>query len=309
MIKLVGGSFLALLQLGARLSNSAYYADFSNYTGQVLYSSTTCEIEKPVFFVYIQDNSLYIVTRGSQDDEDFATDAEFTETVTDYGVFHTGFYNAAVYVYEHTKEYINSWNGPVYFVGHSYGAAVSQILTVMSYHFKNDIDAYSFAYAPMPAMDITADDKIQDRLYAIVNDDDIIPTLSVPNVYEKFHLLYPTIRYVPTDILVGTLDALLKLMKLTSAIDNGMYNMLWDAVPTIVNAAKEYEKGVKKYVRYPAGNVYQLKLNEPKTLSDAQVNPEIALNQLAVQVNSLNDHDCENYIAVVDQIIVDDNEE
>lgn len=309
MAKLVGGAFLALLQLGARLSNSAYYADFSNYTGQVLYSHTTCEIEKPVFFVYTQDNSLFIVTRGSQDDEDFGTDAKFTETVTEFGVFHTGFLNAALYVYAETKDYINSWDGPVYFVGHSYGASVSQILNVMSYYYNPDLNAYSFAFAPMPAMDITADDKIQDRLYAIVNDDDIIPTLSVPNVYEKFHVLYPTIRYVPTDILVGTLDALLKLMKLTTAIDSGMYNMLWDAVPTIVNAAKEYEKGVKKYVRYPAGNVYQLKINEPKTIEDAQINPEIALNTLAVQINSLNDHNCENYIAVVDQIIVDGNDE
>lgn len=309
MAKLAGGAFIALLQLGVRLSNSAYYADFSNYTGQVLYSSTNCEIEKPVFFVYTQDDALFIIIRGSQDDEDFGTDAEFTETITDFGVFHTGFYNAACYVYENTKEYINSWNGPIYFVGHSYGASVSQVLIVMSYFYNKDINAYSLAYAPVPAMDLTADDKIQDRLYAIVNDDDIIPTLSIPNIYEKLHKIFPTISITPADILVGTLDSLLKLMKLTSAIDSGMFNMLWNAVPTVVNAAKEYEKGVRKYVRFPAGNVYQLKLDNPKTLSDAQINPEIVLNSLAVQLNSLNDHNCENYIAVVDQIINDKNDE
>lgn len=82
MAKLAGGAFIALLQLGVRLSNSAYYANFSNYTGQVLYSSTNCEIEKPVFFVYTQDDALFIIIRGSQDDEDFGTDAEFTETIT-----------------------------------------------------------------------------------------------------------------------------------------------------------------------------------------------------------------------------------
>lgn len=307
MVKLSGGSFIALLQLGVRLANTAYYADFSNFSGQVLYSSPQCEVEKPVFFIYTQDNSLFIITRGSQDNEDFATDAEFTETITDFGVFHTGFYNAASYVYQAVRNYINEWNGPIYFVGHSYGASVSQILNIMAYHDNNNVNAYSLAFAPMPAMDLTADDRIQDRLYAIVNDDDIIPTLSIPNVYDKLHKIFPTISITPADILVGTLDSLLKLMKLTSAIEDGMFNMLWDAVPVFVNAAKEYEKGVKKYVRYPAGNVYQFKLNQPKTLSDAQINPEIVLNTLAIQLNSLNDHNCENYIEVVDQII-NDNE-
>lgn len=303
MVKLQGGILLTLIQLCVRLSNSAYLADFSNYSGTVLYESTTNEIEKPVFYVYTQDQALFIITRGSYSDADFSTDAKISETIQDFGVFHTGFFNAASYVYDQTKDYINSWNGPVYFLGHSYGASVSQILGVLTYHYNTSVDFYSFAYAPMPSMDLAADDRIVDRLYAFVNDDDIVPTLSVPNCYQKFHILYPTIHNIPTDVLVNSMNVIVSIMHLTSAIDTGMYSMIYNAIPEIVIAAKEYETGVPKYVRYPSGNVYQLKINEPKSLETARVNPEIALTTLSVTFNSLSDHDCDNYIAVVDQIL------
>ncbi|OHT03623.1 hypothetical protein TRFO_28945 [Tritrichomonas foetus] len=303
MVRLVGGVLIALLQLCVRLANAAYYADFSSFGGDVLYSHTVCEQERPVFFVYTQDGALFIVTRGSSEPEDFATDAEFTETHTDYGIFHTGFYNAACYVYNETIQYIVDWSGPVYFVGHSYGASVSQILSVIIHHFHPNVDAYSFAYAPMPAMNLAADDTIQDRMYGIVNDDDIIPTLSIPNCYQRFTILYPTIHNVPTDVLVDSFDTLLKILKFTTLIDEEMFEMIWNAVPTIVVAAKEYEAGTMKYVRYPAGTVYQLKKNNPKTLAAAIVNPEIALSTLSIALNALSDHDCDKYIVIVDQIL------
>ena len=303
-MKVAGGAFLALLQLGVRLANAAYYADFTSFGGNVLYQNLECGLNHPVFFVYQQGDSLFIVTRGSSESEDFGTDSNFTEVTTDYGTFHGGFYYASLYVYEQTKDYINSWDGPVYFVGHSYGASVSQILCVLTEHFNpGKVDFYSFAYAPMPAMDLSADDRILQRMIAIINDDDIIPTLSIPNCYQRLKILYPTFHFVPTDVIVDTFNGLLKILKFTTVIDEEMFQMIWDSVPTIVNAAKEYENGVEKLVRYPAGDCFQLKKGSPKTLEAARIDPEVELSTLSIALNALGDHDCDKYVEVVDEIL------
>lgn len=305
MINPLGGSLIALLQLGIHLSSSSYSANYSHFKGTLHSQSTISEFGKPVFFVYMQNNSLFIIIRGSITGDDYRTDAEISETTTDYGVFHTGFYLAATHVYENTKTLINSWRGPVFFVGHSYGASVSQVLMAMSYHYKNDLDAYALSYAPMPAMNITTNTHIHDRIITIVNDDDIVPTLSIPNVYTKFNFLFPAISKIPLDQLVNSFDTILRLMKLTNTADSRLLANLWNSVPVIIRSAQEFEKGVPKHVRYPAGAVYKLKINKPKTLANARINPETDLNAISTQLNAISDHNSDNYIKVVEQILED----
>lgn len=297
-----GSSLLAILQLGIHLSLSSYSANYSHLKGTLFSQSSINEFEKPVFYTYKQDNSLFIITRGSISTEDYLTDAEISETTTDFGVFHTGFYNAASYVYKNTKELINNWNGPVYFVGHSYGASVSQILIVIAYHYKKDLDAYALSYAPMPAMNLSADDHIQDRIITIVNDDDIVPTLSIPNVNKKFKFLFPAIEKIPFEIIEKKFIELLNLMKISNKEDTRLLKNLMTSLPVVIRSVQEFARGVPKYVRYPGGNIYRLKLNKPQPLEMCRVDPEADLNKLSLQFNSISDHNSENYLKVIEQI-------
>ncbi|OHT01972.1 hypothetical protein TRFO_31046 [Tritrichomonas foetus] len=300
----VGLQFYALLQLVVRLAESAYNNDFDKYPGQVLYSNLVCEKMKPIFYIYTQDGALFVAIRGSQDNEDFATDTMFTETKTEHREFiHSGFYGAAQFVFETVKQYTKGFTGPIYFTGHSYGAAVSQVMHVMQYHEDPTLDVTSFAFAPVPSMNLEADDEIRDKMYAFVNDDDIIPTLSIPNCYKRFTFLFPTLHDIPSDTIIDKVNSLLKIIKFTSILDSGLFNMIWDSVPIIVNAAKQYEQGEPKYVRYVSGTAYQLVEGKPKTLSKAKINQEIFLDTLSVTFSCLSDHNKENYVKIIDQII------
>ena len=49
---------------------------------------------------------------------------------TSYGTFHSGFFKAGKYVYESIKMLLDN-NTHVYFVGHSYGGAVSATCVAM----------------------------------------------------------------------------------------------------------------------------------------------------------------------------------
>ncbi|OHS95030.1 hypothetical protein TRFO_10746 [Tritrichomonas foetus] len=302
-IQKFSATFIALIQLCARLAQAAYDGNIdTKYQGQILYSNLDCRKEKPVFYIFKLDGVLYVSTRGSSDAADFATDVIFEETKTDYGIFHTGFFDAASFVYDSLKNYLDD-STEVRLVGHSYGAAVSQVLHVMLHRYNPSVRVTSFAFAPVPSMNQIADDEVRDDMYAFVNDDDIIPTLSIPNCYKKFTFLFPTLHNIPSDTIIEKVDGLLKIIKFTSILDEGTFNMIWDAVPIIVINAKAYEEDVPKYVRYVSGKVYQLKAGRPKALSRALINQEIFLDELSVTLNCISDHLMANYIKVVDEII------
>lgn len=173
----------------------------------------------------------------------------------------------------------------------------------MSYHYKKDLDAYALSYAPMPAMNLSVDDHIEDRIITIINNDDIVPTLSIPNINKKFKFLFPAIEKIPFDIIEKKFNEFLMLMKNTDADDSRLLNNLMKFAPIVVRSLYEFAKGVPKYVRYPAGNVYRLKLNKPKQLDMCRINPENELNSLSLQFNSISDHNSENYLKVINQII------
>ena len=296
--------FIALLQLVVRLAESAYNDDFYKYSGKVLYSNKVVAQCQPIFYIYQQDNDLYVAIRGSTDNEDFSTDMMFTETRTEYKeFFHTGFYQAAQFVFETVKQYTKDFTGNVYFTGHSYGAAVAHVLHVLQHHEDPNVKVQSFGFAPVPCMNLEADDDIRNDMFSFVNDDDIIPTLSIPNCYKRFTFLFPTLHDIPSDTIIERVNTLLKIIKFTSLIDTDTFNMIWDSVPVIVVAAKEYEKGEPKYVRYISGTAYQFVVGEPKTLSAGRINQEIMLDTLSVTLNCINDHDKENYVQLMDQLI------
>ena len=302
MANISSGSLLALLQLGVRLSTSAYSSNYSHFKGTLFSKSTTNDFEMPTFYVYTQKDTLFIIIRGSNSAHDYLTDAEITETLTNYGIFHTGFYKAALYVYKNTENIINKWKGKVFFVGHSYGGSVSQILVAISYYYKQDIDAYAISYGPMPSMYISADDPINERIITINNNEDIVPTLSIPNVYQKFKFIFPAIEKIPIDNLVKKFNKIFNLIKLNNTDDTKLLTNLINSIPTIIRSVQDFSKGVPKFVRYPAGNVYKLKLNRPKTLKNCKINPETDLNSLTVLFTSISDHNSENYLKVVNQI-------
>lgn len=300
-----GGIVPLLLQLTVRLAQNAYDGptSFSNMTGTLLYYTTVCQVHQPLIYVYQQDGSLYIITRGSTDAPDFATDTEFGELELEYGVFHGGFALAGQWVWSQVEEYVKNFDGPIYFTGHSYGAAVSGILHVIAHKLYPQKEFYSYAYAPMPAMEVDAAAETKSNMYGFVNDDDIIPTLSIPNCFERVKLLSPLISIIPTSWLVGQIRGVLNLVSLTSVLDDEYYQMLYDAIPGIIDAAKAYEKGEAKYVRFVVGQIYQIDSEEPKVLTDCLIDPQEILACLSLTFECITHHHCDLYMKAINELI------
>jgi hypothetical protein len=292
-----------LLQLTVRLSFTAYYPDdFKNFTGNVLYSTSTAAKSQPIFYVYSQDSGLFVIIRGSAETADYDTDADVTEVENEYGHFHRGFLAAAEWVWPQILPFLIAHEGPIYFTGHSYGGSVAAILHVFAHHRLSGKTLSSYGYASVPALSEAAAAPIRETEYVFVNDVDIIPTLSIGNCYAYLHETLPLLAFLPDSWLIEYLRGLVAIYEIAGLIEPDLAAVADEAIPVWVHAIKEYEEGKKFWVRYVTGQVFQLKLGEPRPLADCVVDPAEKLNMLSVSDEAFEDHHCILYVEVIDEI-------
>lgn len=282
------------------LSVAAYRDDFSAFNGTILYSNRNVDFEQPVYYVYALDNNLWIINRGAESLYDFVSCAEFNETTTDYGTFHLGAYKSALFTLKGARSYIESFNGTIYFTGHSFGATVAPINAIICSKDYPQKDINGIAFAPIPMVDDTTNAKYREKLATIVNDVDLVPTLSVANLYVTLSALVPFFQEIDEGALVAFLEGILDDFWLFLPTD--LYNALKEVIPAVADAILGYSHGEQRLIRYPPGHVYQLVEGNPRKLQDTEIDPTKSLNALSLSIWALTEHNAGAYQTVVDEV-------
>jgi hypothetical protein len=148
-------------------------------------------------------------------------------------------------------------------------------------------------------MDHDTADRYRDKIVAIVNEIDIVPTLSVPNLYNTLSALMPFIDSLPEEAIVDFLLDLLEGLKYF--ISDDLYESLKEVIPAVADAVFGYGHGEQRLVHFLPGHVYQLWSDNPRKIDDCEVDPE-SLDYLQLSVQGFIDHDHENYLNVVDAL-------
>jgi hypothetical protein len=294
----------ALLKLGMHMSVAAYQNDFKEFSGKMIDYNTTSDFEIAAYYVYELNGNLWVAIRGATGLIDFLTCGEFNETTTNLGTFHNGSYQASVYVYERVKKYIASHQGTIYVAGHSYGGTVAPVLATLILADFPDKDINALAYAPIPMMDNVTSAKYKERMVSVVNDVDLVPTLSVPNLYERLSILIPFFKEVDEQWLIGYLESWLDEFWLFLPTD--YYQALKEDIPAVVDAVLGYSHGEVRHIRYPAGHVYRMIKGKPKKLKDCEIDPVKDLNMLSINPWALLEHNAGAYRDVIDELPADE---
>jgi hypothetical protein len=111
------------------------------------------------------------------------------------------------------QRFIQIFNGKIYFTRHSYGVTVSPILALICMNFFPDKDISSMVFGPILMMNDKTRLKYRDKMITIAHDHDLVPSLSVPNLYERFTFCILLIKNLPEDELIKIVKTLLMLMK------------------------------------------------------------------------------------------------
>lgn len=292
------------LRLAMGLSYACLNDDFSYYQGKMLYDHYNSGFEEPVFKIYKLDGVLWIIARGSLNEEDRLTCAAINEVQTKHGIFHEGFYKSAQFVYELAKPYILDHQGPVYFTGHSYGASVASVLfTIFDDEFP-ERESCCAAFGPMPMMDYDTALKHKEKMVSVINHKDIVPTLSVENLYNRIKLLSPILKLLNKDQIIAILMKVIDLLNTGSIIDDNLYHMLKIVIPEVADGIIGYIHGKEvRYVRWPPGYAYQFQISDPKKLDDCLVDQTVEFTILSIYPFAFSEHEPSQYEKALNGII------
>lgn len=292
---------LELIRLTFAMVQSSFNGDYSKFGGKLVSYNQTAGIEAPVFYVLKRDDGLFVITRGSMEMNDYVTDVEFMETTNEYGTYHAGFFNASMYVYKHAKPFIAEANTPVYFLGHSYGAACATVLETIAGHDFPDKDINCIAYAPVPAISDELNKTFASKIVSFVVNHDMVPTLSIPNVYERFKFLF-ALKF-PRDKTITIVKTVLKGIDHYQKWSDDIYQSLIRSIPAIVNLLFDYHEKKSLGIRFIPGTTYHIYSKKQVVLSESIVDVRKKLNIMDIHLSSIRDHWPDVYQKGLDNII------
>jgi hypothetical protein len=286
-----------------RFALAGMSGNFSEFHGELLYANESDSYGVPVLFVYEQDGALWVIHRGTNSIYDWLTVESFNETTTPYGIFHNGAYMSAKNSYERSRFYIEKHKGPVYFTGHSYGSTISAIEMILGLSEFPEKDLNAIGFASFPMMDDNTNKKFRERIVTIVNSDDIVPTISVGNLYQTLGVLVPFIDMVPEDAVIEFLESLAD--SFSAFMPPDVYEDLKIVIPQVADAIFAYGHGEIRTIRYVPGHVYQVFPGKPKKLSDCEVDPTQVLNSLSMTATCIADHSESLYERAMEELPTD----
>lgn len=292
----------ALLNLTFHMSDSAYHGNFT-YGGQMVFKSEVVDIYKPVFYVYEYNNSRFVSIRGSQDVDDYTTDLNYFQIDTKYGSFHQGFYKSATYVVDLIRPYFKNYTGPVYFTGHSYGAAVATICAVILLQDIPNGDFNAIVLGPPPCFDYRNFGYIG-KIATFVNDGDSVVTLSVANAWAAIRHLFKSDDRVlePKEVENALMDMIKPLADWSQYVDlvKTLIKLVTVGIPDIIKCAL----GRLYPIRYPCGCVYIISQETQRSIESLQVSVEDKFSMVELSIDGINAHSRTEYIKSLEYVKV-----
>ncbi|OHT07704.1 hypothetical protein TRFO_24057 [Tritrichomonas foetus] len=307
------------------LSICAYTNDFKENTPNILFKNFDNKISQPVFYILNINKSLFIVTRGAASAADFQTILDMSETKTNCGTFHNGFYKAAKFVYNKVREHFNgnledqhpndefidksdnlleSYEN-VYFVGHSYGGAVSASLILL---FGN-LNYRAVIFGAPPVVDLEHCSMYNKCIASFVAEHDLIPTLSVPNIANQLRARMSS--SFEKENLPSEDEMINEFNKLLDSFDtdgvpagNEVVASLKKAAPLFIgNVVQLIRERLDKVVRYVPGCVYRITRESTARLIECKVNPTDELGILSACKSAVADHPPGSYESCLNALI------
>ena len=139
------------------------------------------------FFLAANKTEVVLIFPGSRSWGDLATDLNaFEEEFNDGGKAHLGIANLATKMFGELHQVLVRFSEkrklPVRIVGHSLGAGIAALLTLMLFSTVRDVHCYAFA--PPPCVDMTLAEAAESCVTSVVLRDDIVCRASRHNVHQ-----------------------------------------------------------------------------------------------------------------------------
>lgn len=271
--------------------------------GGLIYSYTDNKLYYPNHFVFNDTDILYVITRSTSSSVDWQTDFDLEEVNATFGnrtiKAHRGFYYSATHIYQNTKEYIKNFTGKkIIFTGTSLGGSVSAVLC----HIANtdpDMEGkeiIAIGSASAPCMEYVPP-QIQEKTLLFVNQDDIITTVSIPNIYDTYR------DSIEINNFQNQLLDDINQINSTSSLFNAVKNLVKQYINVVNALVMKYhnDKNAIK-VRYLWGKIMHLKVNSTNCFFNQTLVNTTSINRLNLWGTAFEDHSLSQYRTKVNKL-------
>ncbi|EAY11927.1 Lipase family protein [Trichomonas vaginalis G3] len=302
MVPNIPGFNILLVRLAMDLANTAYSGMRAFTGGTMMYNNSRSAKGQPVFYVYEKNSALWVCIRGSVSQADWETDFDYKESPHKFGNYsitcHGGFYKSAKFVYSKIKQLLYDYDGYIYITGHSYGASVSTIVSLMAMTDPNlagkldKIGGFCFAAAPSVNKIPSPYDK---KICTFVYNNDIVPTISIPNSYNNFKPMIPKSK-ASKPFVVGIIQAAISIFNnQKQQFSKSLYKAIMAKVDPIVDDLITYSIN-QSYIKVSnlVGTVYAL--NNKNEKLEADLVPGTKYKLVSISATSMDDHHQSKYI-------------
>lgn len=284
------------------LAYAAYNGAGAFSGGTMKYSYTQNAQYRPVFYIYERQNCLWVCIRGSGSQDDWNTDFDYQESSHQFGSYsitcHGGFYRSAEFVYGQVKQYLYDYNGNIYITGHSYGASVSTIVSLMAMTDPKLSGKLAkmggFCFAAAPSVD-NIPSPLDKKICTFVYNNDIVPTLSLVNAYNVIKPMIPK-SGVPTFLVKIALKTTIAILhEKKQEFSQSLYNSIMANIDPIVDDINAYHTN-KNHIKvsHVCGIVYAINNKDEKL--EACLTPGENFNILSSSNTALDDHYQSKYV-------------
>ena len=252
---------------------------------------------KPMFFLLTQDNDVYIVIRGAAEMMDFAACLDFPPVPFQGGFLHHGILESARWIIEQSRSYIDNCTGRIVCTGHSYGGALTTMITTLLY-LEEHKNVIGVAFAPFPCVSTSINNKIHDRIVSFVYNNDIVPRLNQSLVTTLINVFFPQG--------VNAIQLETFLMPILSGIiqQGAMFGFaspsisVQQFIPKIVNQILQTRNVPSEQGYYPAGSIYYITTNVEEGIpvfTKVQQVPQLSTLNLMTIMSYIMDHNAQTY--------------
>jgi hypothetical protein len=288
------------------ISDSAH-----DFTGNLLRMTYAPRNENEVqYCVYNQTvhsrSSLFVVVRGSSTQEDFDGNFNVREIASNGTYFHMGFHSAASWLLEQIDDLISTWDGYIFFVGHSRGGAVSTTAHALAqFTYPRNTNFFSLCFAPPPAiadMGMFTELDIYDHMFSFVYTNDPIPRFSIQKVNDDFDSPSNEAQ------MLASIIARLNIM-MVHPFAQKLMNSAMQKRGVLFAAMQSYQENPSSiHIKSPQGRVYlMLEKNFGNGLTSSRIGPGEenvvdALGPLGFTLGNLLHHLESNYLDWINHI-------
>ncbi|KAK8860782.1 hypothetical protein M9Y10_012448 [Tritrichomonas musculus] len=257
---------------------------------------------KPYFYVAKNSNDLIITVRGAAEPGDFLLVLDFTRVDFAGGKAHKGVLEAARWIIDQARKYIDECTGKIVCCGHSLGGATSAMIAAVLTLEEKRKNVFAVSIAPFPILTQDLCQQIEPYVTSFAFRNDVVPKLSAKNtgLIVKSFVPVGSQNEQAKQMLQGIAqNVIYGILQVSGFADQTTIREIQNQLPQITDRLIACASTEEKYEFFLPGKAYYLNYDQNGIPYARPYTEQDGIFNISVLMVGISDHGGENYNDII----------